>query len=372
MKKNLEIYRAQLTALSPVFIGSGSELSKKEYLFLNGRREVGIIDIQTFYRVISQKGLRSRFEMFMMDAGTRTNLSGWIRENGIREQEIKKCLKYTIDSGDTDIQRGTPIHIMECVKDPYGMPYIPGSSIKGMLRTILLNGRMIRNPERFKQGKEALLRAVLNAPPKVNRNQFLRNEKNMMEKTCFYSLHRNEKKHDDAVNDELSGMIISDSEALTLQELVLCQKIERHTDGTEKKLNLLRECIRPGTRINFNITLEKDICPVRREDILKTIESFNDVYYNCFLKAFRGMDYPKQGQVYLGGGIGFVSKTLIYPLLGKKEGLDTTMKIFQCTGVPREHKHYKDTAYGASPHIVKCTNYQGQCMQMGCCKLEFL
>lgn len=372
MKKNLEVYRAQLTVLGPVFIGSGNELSKKEYLFLNGRKTVGIIDIQAFYRMVSQKGLRNRFEMFMMDTRPRTNLSDWIRENGIKEQEIKKCLKYTIDSGDTVIQRGTPIQIMECIKDPYGMPYIPGSSIKGMLRTILLNGEVIQNPERFRRGKEELLFAVRNVSYKVNRNQFLMKEKKKIEEECFYSLHRNKEKSGDAVNDKLSGMIIGDSEALTRQDLVLCQKVERHTDGTEKKLNLLRECIRPGTRIHFSITLERDICPIRSEDILKAIELFNEVYYDCFLRAFWGMDYPKEGQVYLGGGTGFVSKTLVYPLLGKKDGMDTTMKIFQHIRVPQEHKHYKDVAYGVSPHIVKCTNYQGTCMQMGCCKLEFL
>lgn len=372
MKHNLEVYRARLTVMSPIFIGNGNELSKKEYLFLNGRATVGIIDIQSFYRMISQKGLRNRFEMFMMDTRPRTNLSDWIRENGIKEQEVRKCLKYTIDSGDTVIQRGTPVHIMECIKDPYGLPYVPGSSIKGMLRTILLNGEIIRNPERFRKGREELLSAVRNAPYKVNRNQFLQREKGMIEETYFYTLHRNEKKRDDAVNDQLSGMIISDSNALTRKDLVLCQKVERHPDGTEKKLNLLRECIRPGTEIGFNITVEKDICSVRREDILKAIELFNEVYYDCFLKAFRGMDAPREGQVYLGGGTGFVSKTLIYPLLGKKEGLNTTMKIFQHTKVPQEHKHHKDAAYGVSPHIVKCTNYQGQSMQMGCCKLEFL
>ena len=372
MKKNLEVYRVRLTVLSPVFIGSGRELSKKEYLFLSGRRTVGIIDMQTLYGMISQKGLQNRFEMFMLDTRSRANLSDWVRENGIKEQEIKKCLKYTLDSGDTVIQRGTPVHIMECIKDPYGMPYVPGSTIKGMLRTILLGGEIIRNPEHFRVGKEALLRAVHTAPYKVNRNQFLQREKKIIEEARFYSLHRNEKRHSDAVNDELSGMIISDSETLKQQDLVLSQKVERHTDGTEKKLNLLRECIRPGTKIHFHITMEKDICSVRKEDILKAIELFNEEYYNCFLKAFHGMDYPRESQVYLGGGTGFVSKTLIYPLLGKKEGMYTTMKIFQHTRVPQEHMHYKDISYGVSPHIVKCTSYQGRCVQMGCCKLEFL
>lgn len=31
------------------------------------------------------------------------------------------------------------INVFECIKDSYNNPYIPGSSLKGMLRTILLS-----------------------------------------------------------------------------------------------------------------------------------------------------------------------------------------------------------------------------------------
>ncbi len=370
MKNSLKVYRAQLTVLGPVFIGNGAELSKKEYIFLNGRKTAGIIDMKKFYSLVSKKGLRRQFEDFMLDSRSRLSLGNWIREYEIRNQEVKSCLDYVIDSGDTVIQRGTPVHIMECIKDPYGMPYIPGSSIKGMLRTVLLNGGIAPSPEEFLRARESVIRTVENPPFKINRKQFLAAERNMVEETQFYTLTRNEKRRGDAVNDMLAGMIVSDSEPLEMKDMVLCQKIERHTDGTEKRMNLLRECIRPGTKIHFDITMERNICPVQKENILSSIERFNEVYYDCFLSKFRGMDRPLSGQVYLGGGAGFVSKTFIYPLLGERQGLKTTMGIFQATKVPREHKHNRDLEYGVSPHIVKCTRYQGQCLEMGKCRLE--
>lgn len=370
MNGNLQTYRARLTVLGPVFVGSGNELSKKEYVFLNRLQTVGIVDMQKFYRMVSQKGLRGKFEDFMLDSRAKRGLSDWIKENGISLQEIRPYLRYEEDSGVTAIQRGTPLHIMECVKDPYGMPYIPGSSIKGMLRTILLNGEIAENPEKYRRERMSLRGAVENSSFRPNRNQFLQAEKRQVEEARFYRLTRNEKRRSDAVNDELSGMIVSDSAPLKIKDLVLCQKVDRRPDGTEKKLNLLRECIRPGTKIDFTITLEKNICTVTRDEILHSAEVFNGVYYDCFLRAFRGIDRPLPNEVYLGGGAGFVSKTFIYSLMGRQEGLDTTVKIFRNTGVPEQHKHRRDYEYGASPHIVKCTNYQGQSVPMGRCRLE--
>lgn len=36
---------------------------------------------------------------------------------------------------------------MTCITDPYGNPYIPGSSLKGMLRTLLLGRDILQNCE---------------------------------------------------------------------------------------------------------------------------------------------------------------------------------------------------------------------------------
>ena len=371
MRSHLEVYPCRLTALGPVFIGKGSELSKKEYLFLDGRKTAGVVDIEKLYGAAVRNGLGKHFETYMMDPRDKRNLGQWVREEGLSGQEVRSCLKYAVDSGDTVIQRGTPVQIVECIKDPYGLPYIPGSSIKGMLRTILLAGRILKDPGKFDRDREQVLKTVRNTYGNVKRT-FLQAERRSVEQNGFYSLNRNERRREDAVNDELSGMIVSDSRPLKLKDLVLCQKVEYHRDGAEKRLNLLRECIRPGTTVEFTITIEKDICSVGKEEILRGIEAFNQVYYDCFLRAFRTADRPLPGQVYLGGGTGFASKTVIYPLLGRIDGLDTVIDIFRNTGVPATHKHEKDRQYGVSPHILKCTRFDGQLMEMGKCRLEIL
>ena len=70
----------------------------------------------------------------------------------------------------------------------------------------------------------------------------------------------------------------------------------------------------------------------------------------CFLRAFAGADRPEPGQVYLGGGAGFVSKTVLYPLLGRTRGVETAADMFCKMGVPAAHGHDR-TGRPASPLI---------------------
>ena len=100
------------------------------------------------------------------------------------------------------------------------------------------------------------------------------------------------------------------------------------------------------------------------------MQDFDDVYTECFLDAFKGTGGLTGKQVYLGGGAGFVSKTMIYPLFDQEEGVRITQKIFEQTRVPEKHGHRKDYSFGVSPHIVKYTRYEGRILEFGKCTLK--
>ena len=38
----------------------------------------------------------------------------------------------------------------------------------------------------------------------------------------------------------------------------------------------------------------------------------------------------------------------------------------------KTHKHDRDNHLGVSPHMLKCTEYQGRKVQMGMCRLRFV
>lgn len=364
MDEYLKKYNVTLTIKGPVFIGNGKEIGKKEYVFI-GRNRVGILNSEKFYRFISKRHLRKEFEEFMMK-NYRDDLTSWIRKNKMSLEDIVSCLKYTLEAGDSVIENGKKLQIMECIKDPYGRPYIPGSSIKGMFRTIFLGVDIISNSEKYQSHMEALKRNVTRA---ADKNRFLSNDIASIEAKGYRTLKRNADKPFDTVNDIMSGFTVSDSEPIDVGKLVLCQKIERHVDGLEKKLNLLRECIEPETKVHFTITIDSKNCLFTKEGILQAVNVFKEDYYKNFSSKFRYVDRPSDNEVYLGGGVGFVSKTEVYPLF-QKDGIAITQNIFDKTGVTFKHKHKGDLELGVSPHILKCTRYGGATIQMGRCQIE--
>lgn len=368
MNDFLKKYDVVIRTVGPVFIGSGREIGKKEYLFL-GNDKVAIFDMQKFYTLMKKKGKANAFEKYMI-SNSRDNLKTWLDKEQIRSKELEVAFKYKLDCGDAIIEKGKNIQVMECMKNPYGEPFIPGTSLKGMFRNVLICQDIINHPKKYQQEKKSL-EEVLRNDYRINKKTYLKKNSEQIEAINYRVLDINTKNTKDAVNDIMKGFIVSDSEPLSVDDLVLCQKVERHIDGTEKTLPILRECIKPGVEIRFTITVDTSVCNYNGKKIASAIDTVINNYYLSFQKVFAGIDMPQKNYLFLGGGSGFVSKTIVYSMYNesRERGMEVTQKIFDKTGVPRNHKHNKDKEYGASPHILKCTRYQGKTFQMGLCKL---
>ena len=95
------------------------------------------------------------------------------------------------------------------------------------------------------------------------------------------------------------------------------------------------------------------------------LKSCNDMFYGKFKIA------PVYGKdvVYLGGGSGFMSKTVIHQLLkDNPKRLETVGRFFEKT-TPKTHKHFLDAGHGVSPHTVKMTNCGNKKYHFGACKI---
>ena len=57
MKEFLKHYRMQIEALSPIYIGSGIKLGKKEYIYIPWNHEVIIPDMQKMFLSVQKKDL---------------------------------------------------------------------------------------------------------------------------------------------------------------------------------------------------------------------------------------------------------------------------------------------------------------------------
>lgn len=365
MKNRLSVYEIILEVDGPVFIGNGKDISKKEYIMLPGKK-LAVMNIEKLYIFIKKKGLARDFEQFMLQKSGES-LKKWLERNRISFSDVRNCVRYVIANNTVSIENRSPIQILQCIKDPYGKPYVPGSSIKGMFRTILLGADLIQHSEKYHRESDELVRELYSAREKNRR--ILNKSIQRIENKRFHQLGRS-RNISDAVNDEMSGFIVGDSDPLDMQDIIVCQKVERHTDGSETSLNVLRECLRPGTKIKCMLTIDENICKIGLDQLKEAISLFARQYYDNYSRHFPGVPRPEMNQVYLGGGCGFVSKTMIYPMFPKKQGVEVTKEIFDKTKVSFKHKHNLDMKYGVSPHILKCTKVDGKSLPMGACRLE--
>ena len=137
MNNYLEAYEAELKVLSPVHVGNGTKLNKKEYVFQRNSGKVYVMDIQKMYVGLTKKGLQRQFTDYYLQQKS-VDLGRWMRENNVGPADYNKWVSYSMEGGDCLAERGKPAEIAMFQKDAYGCPFVPGTSIKGMLRTILL------------------------------------------------------------------------------------------------------------------------------------------------------------------------------------------------------------------------------------------
>ena len=378
MTEYLKHYRMELVAVGPVHIGSGKKLLKKEYIFRWRKGTVLIPDETALYRGIRKYQLEDEFTDFLMNGNPYDDLGGWLDRQKVPRTEYERWVAYRLEGGDLLAEKGKGVDVQTFMKDSYGKPFVPGSSIKGMLRTVLLAGELQSAQGKYRSSASAIIRNA--GASGVRRDRYLKNEVSDIENTAFHTLHRKDERGKEiqlknAVNDCLSGLVVSDSDPIEPSNLILCQKMDVTVDGEVNKLNVLRESLRPGTVIRFSITIDPKICQYTINDIMAAVDAFNDLYYDLYLKRYPRTDRPSSGTVYLGGGTGFFTKTVLYPLLGYSDGLETAIKVFDHTlprNVGKQHKHYLDKRQGVSPHMLKCTEYRGKRHQMGMCNLKLV
>ncbi|MBQ9030235.1 MAG: type III-A CRISPR-associated RAMP protein Csm5 [Parasporobacterium sp.] len=339
---------------------------KKEYILIPGSDKIIVPDIGKMYSDLSIMGKDRKFEQFLLSK-TNEGLGNWLRAERITDSQILKWKKYELDMGDTIQEKGRPLQILAFIKDPYGNPYIPGSSLKGMLRTILLYWEISNNPQRF-QGIKTDIRRELNGNDRIKRNTFLSKEEKKIEAEVFNILDRSNKKTD-MVNDHLSGLIVSDSLPLSVEDLALCQKVEYHVDAKMSSLNILRECLKPGTQIRFTLSIDTTKCKYSANDIVKAVALFAEDYYRLFINKFRFAEKPGKDSVWLGGGTGFFTKTVMYSLF-KENAVSAVQNMFEKTVNQKSHGHRFDYKSGVSPHILKMTKYKGEFYHFGECGIQ--
>lgn len=365
MKDFLKRYRISLTILTPVHIGSGNKLSKKEFVFLKDCKRVLIPDQLMLFSDLRKRNLIKEYEKYLISDG-RNTLMDWLLEAGYQVSDIQKLCSYELDCSEALDQVNRPMEIQSFVKDPYGLPYIPGSSLKGALRTILLAGDILQHSQKYRNLQREIQREDATWNGKPNRN-YLKRKASKAEEICFRSSGDPQDRRKGALADVLKGLRISDSRPLAKEQLTLCQKVDVNVKDTKKPLNILRESLMPGTEVVFEMLIDSSVLKLDLPEIEAAISKASDFYEEVFVSYF--MKTPRvKNEIYLGGGSGYGTKTIAYELLDPAYRVETVSKLMDIRF--KNHFHRQDVQKGVSPHILKCTRYGGQLCEMGKCQIK--
>lgn len=459
-------YRLTLTTKGPVHIGNGDRIGKKDYFRYKGR--FAILDVRSFISCLNEQQLKKYCEF--LETKSRLSLEEFLRnDRSLRfaaEESIRYCLDMEFPTKDLN-------DVYSFIKDSEGKPYVPGSSVKGMLRTTFLTN-LILEGERKKL--ESIYWEHSDKASRIIEGKLLHDSSNGSD--AIY----------DATSDIMRFISISDSDSLSLDSLVFVKQydefaktdggwhkpnIGRRVDRSGNELNIYRECLRPGTDINFVLNIDDrineyiPIVSLDVEGLLSFFERQNNLYRERYLDKFdmrfdisddnrlnKGDNKPKRccyviqdgpfkGQqcrnqavngtdfcnkhkdkatktivggksvaCYLGGGVGFNSKTIAAALFKDENRylkavsqelysqfptkLDTSASFFhnkelshqvnkagfkpkqfqaiyskgRLRKAKNDPRHWEDAELGVAPHTLKLGIFDGKKYLMGKCELR--
>ncbi len=383
--KNYKVYKMSLTTLSPIFIGSGEELNKSMYVYNN--REIMIIDERKLIKeLLLRKGL---YESFLNECYSgNLNLTNFLEKhlNGYKDMDI---YKYKIMSY-SDVKTNSKFNnINTFIKSSNGKPYIPGSSIKGAIRTPIIANEIYNNKEKYiKLFKDR--NTIINLEDLENKvlTDIFSN---------FSFKFNNEEDKSEVPPDILFKFLhISDSNETSLDNLFIGKQYDFSTKGNKlNELPIFMEFIKPETEFNFTISIDRSVIDYFDiKNIIRSLANYFLQYIYCiqtiqnlflnFSKNNVEIKYKPccklerySPNIFIGGHNGYLTKNILYSICSKlrrednviidKEEVVNIIKHYFNINI-KKHKHLLD--YNMSPRTLKLTKYNETLFNIGICNIK--
>ena len=320
-----------LTSLSPVHIGTGNILNPFEYFYDKKSNMIYFINESKWIAFLNEKKLMKKFTTRVMDIANvkidsskdkiGNNIWEWLLANKCTTEELCSVILRKARVIDGVDSKKSLKQITECVAMADGRPYIPGSSLKGAFRT-------------------AILAHILSQDKKL-RDQYWNKVKKIDDNCKMDHTDRNLKKQYEKLAKELENQIFGELTKSKMRGLVvgdaICESnidtaimLREYSSTSEimvaphvKLLGMYWECIPAASKLNFQITIDTamtkflgishpdDIVKMMKEFVQKGLDMRKGVFGKAFASEFKMAD---MADIILGGGTGFLTKTLLYSL----------------------------------------------------------
>lgn len=264
-------YELILYTLAPVHIGSGVKVTSKESIQENGEYYFPEMDKLYLFLEENKSDSLTAFEQYLLDSGNKTNkrksrLIDFLNDQKISERDFggfkvkQNCL----------VDRLNEVSLF--VRDGLGKRYIPGSSLKGAIRTILeseyFRGRQI--PWGAKNGQQ--------------------------------------------FDDIFNNIRVGDSNTIGEANFSVVQKWDYAEGKDPKPMPIYKEALQPLKRITFSISVVGE----EAISLIDNLENIAKKHYSYYEDFFLNNGFDKKyiqnnikAPIYLGAGSGIWTKTNI-------------------------------------------------------------
>jgi len=270
--------KLKIKTLTPIHIGTGKRLKSLD--FINNYR----IDFDKLFNLISEENQDDFFNYIDKVAPNELTIKNLQKKFNLPTKKIiSECAFYRFPN----FFYG-PIH--EAIKDSHNKLYIPGSSIKGSLRTALIYkvlkssyrkflheylDKLINDANKIKGKNRKIKELLKNADNKLEEKVFICGVEK--EKNGNIKINYNDQKYDlmkiVRINDSSSVSTYEEGEISELQVYAL-KKLQAH-----KPFKTYTESIKKNVELEFDISVDVDFLYKAKKELKNQNSEFGNKYF---------------------------------------------------------------------------------------------
>ena len=311
MKKCIKTITFESKIFSPIHISDGKKISAMEYIKdIENKKIYFIKSDKLIDYIISQKGIndyKKIAEIFsMVPSNLNKNpfsLNEFFNKNLLNINKFisnKENILYSVPI-EGDITHN--IEIETCIKLYNYKPYIPGSTIKGFIRTAILyyylKKEKEKNPSLFNKISNDII-DILKEENNINKKSFANIENYINNMIFVYGTDKNNlnklKKKPDGQKDIFRFIAIPDISNDKFELIILMKKrkilkksaIENNYNLSNNEIPVFCEVIKPKGD-SFTIEIKINICQLQKKEIYN---NFQEILQNIFsIKSINDPDF---------------------------------------------------------------------------------
>jgi CRISPR-associated protein Csm5 len=372
----LKKYVLEIETHGPVHIGNGEKHSPYEFVYQPESKRLGMLNEGKWLKYLKNNKLYEKYEKDALNRNFK--VYNWMCHNSIDPWNVD-IYRYVIEGVEQDKDKG--LNDVSClIKNYKGEPYIPGSSIKGMLRTAILCCHLSNKRGKYEGDWNSISNYIKNTNAREVKNCI----QNIEEK-CFGNLPKKDesKRLQSQLLDVFRAVLVSDTTSVPVENITVVQKDDLGNKSVNggRILPLWREAIKKNSRLRFDLTMDINMlnsCSIGITKIEDVLGMLNYYYENILMKfeenfKVQGLDevYSLKDKplVYLGGGSGFHTKSILYSLAPDLQSASKLVAEHLDKAFNGKHKHII-TDTNVSPRTLKLAKTKQGLSKMGICSVK--